>query len=336
MRIDFVANPNSGNGFYRAVGPMTALAGIRGHEVDGLTDQATRWSSRPMRGLDVLFIHRSCEEQVLSLARAAKDHGAAIVWDNDDDMGAVPPSVVTHRQLSGYSWEKRLGDMRRMFRLADLVTTPSRYLAQRLLDLGAPRTAVIENHVPSQALCTATHPHDGVNIGWVAGLEHQTDVEQMPIKAALQQLLDTRAEVRVISIGLRLGLEGDRYEARGRIPLLELSRHTADFDIGIAPLADVAFNRSRSNIKLKEYAAAGVPWLASRIGPYAEMGEQQGGRLVPDHRWYEEISRLLDKPRERRKLAKQASRWAATQTLVAHVGTWEAALSTAIQHARAG
>ncbi|MCX6521415.1 MAG: hypothetical protein NTZ21_12190, partial [Actinobacteria bacterium] len=29
------------------------------------------------------------------------------------------------------------------------------------------------------------------------------------------------------------------------------------------------------------HAAAGTPWLASPIGPYAGMGEAQGGRLVP-------------------------------------------------------
>ena len=43
-------------------------------------------------------------------------------------------------------------------------------------------------------------------------------------------------------------------------------------------------NRARSNIKLKEYAAAGACWLASPIGPYVGLGEKQGGRLVARRR----------------------------------------------------
>ena len=70
-------------------------------------------------------------------------------------------------------------------------------------------------------------------------------------------------------------------------------------------------------MKLKEYAAAGVPWLASPIGPYAGLGEQQGGRLVADDRWYEELVRLIEKPRERRKLAKRGAKWVAERDALA-------------------
>jgi glycosyltransferase involved in cell wall biosynthesis len=119
------------------------------------------------------------------------------------------------------------------------------------------------------------------------------------------------------------------------VPLPNLSRQLSAFDIGIAPLSHaVAINHTRSNIKLKEYAAVGVPWLASPIGPYTGLGEKQGGRLVPDDRWFDELDTLVRNDRARRKLAKRASRWGREQALSRNTAQWEQALSHAIARAR--
>jgi glycosyltransferase involved in cell wall biosynthesis len=115
------------------------------------------------------------------------------------------------------------------------------------------------------------------------------------------------------------------------VPYEELPRLIAGFDIGLAPLVDRFANHSRSNVKLKEYAIAGVPWLASPIGPYEHHGEHEGGRLVDDDQWYEEISRLAMDKRARRKLAKRGVKWAQSQTLANNVNAWRAAFDAAIE-----
>ncbi len=138
----------------------------------------------------------------------------------------------------------------------------------------------------------------------------------------------------MISLGLRLGLRSERYFHIPYVPLAVLTRQLVEFDVGIAPLSDIEFNRSRSNVKLKEYAAARVAWLASPIGPYADMGERQGGRLVADDRWHDELVRLIEKPKDRRKLAKRGERWVAGETLSRNAQAWEAALASAVERAR--
>lgn len=335
MRIAYLANPETGNGFYRATGPMTALAQIRGHELRRLSIDDARPPLAAVRDVDVLHIHRYADDRAVQLAREAKTNGAAVVWDNDDDMGSIPKGTPAYKIHGGVRWEQRLAAMRRIFAIADLVTTPSAGLATRLRELGAPRVEVIENHVPDQFLHASRRPHSGVVVGWIAGLEHQLDVQQIPIKAALQRLLAERPDVHVTTFGLGLGLRDARYHHIDVVALLELANETASFDIGIAPLADIPFNHSRSSIKLKEYAAAGVPWLASPIGPYAGLGEKQGGRLVPDDGWHEAIGRLIDKERERRKLAKRAKKWAGGEILSKHAQAWERHYTQAIAHARA-
>jgi len=334
MRIAYAADPRTGNGFYRGIGPMAALEHVRGHRVTPISLEGGEPQLASARGIDVLHIHRYGEPGAVRLAREAKAHGAAVVWDNDDDMGSVPKGTPGYRRQGGMMWERRLAGMRKIFQIADLVTTPSSALAARLREYGAQHAEVVENHVPDEFVLRSRPPREGVTIGWIAGLEHQLDVERIPLRAVLQRLLDERPEVRVVSFGLGLGLRGERYRHVDVVPLMQLTRAAAVFDVGIAPLSDIAMNRARSNVKLKEYTAAGACWLASPIGPYVGHGEKQGGRLVPDDGWHDALARLIDKPRERAKLTKRAGKWVAGETLTKHAAEWEARFEEAIARAR--
>lgn len=357
MRIGLFADPATGNAHYRAILPLTVLH-AKGHDVRPLSPDPRRRRVE-VRELDLLHVHRFDDGDVHALMREAKQHGAAVVWDNDDDYGSLPKTSLAYRRHGGLAWERRLARMRRIFPLVDVVTTPSDLLGARMREYGARRTATIENYVPGLFLRHATPPRNGVTIGWVAALEHQVDVELLPIRETLQRLLDERPELHVVSIGLSLGLTGERYRHVKKVPFLEdekertvaaqarsrvkldalasggLANHTAAFDVGIAPLADLPFNRARSNVKLKEYAAGGAPWLASPVGPYLGMGERQGGRLVADDAWHAELSKLLDSARARRKLAKRATAWVADETIERNVHRWEAVLAEAVERSRA-
>jgi glycosyltransferase involved in cell wall biosynthesis len=335
VRIAYLAHPGSRNAVYRSIAPLSVLAQRSEHEVDALiATNACASRSPALDRLDLLHIHRHSEDRAIGLARAAKSRGVAVVWDNDDDIGALPKSSPAHRHRAGQVWSRRRRGMQMLFESVDLVTAPSATLAERLRAAGAPQTAVIENYIPDHFLLPDRRRDNGITIGWVAALEHQADVEALPIREALQRLLDTHSDVHVTTVGLGLGLRSDRYRHQDRVELSELHHAIAQFDVGIAPISDIDFNRSRSNIKVKEYAAAGVPWLASPIGPYAGMGEKQGGRLVADDRWYEELARLVDKSRERRKLARRAVKWATGEALSKNVHRWEHAFTDAIDRSR--
>lgn len=166
----------------------------------------------------------------------------------------------------------------------------------------------------------------------MASVEHGFDLAHLSIVQALQALLDAHPDLHVTTIGLRLDLRSRRYEHVAPVALRDLLRHISSFEVGIAPLSPaLPLNHWRSNVKVKEYAAVGVPWLASPIGPYAGLGEKQGGRLVPDDRWHEELDRLIRDARARRKLAKRALRWGREQMLSRNVARWERALGACVR-----
>lgn len=329
MRIAFIADPASPNGWYRAIGPMLALA-KRGHEVRQVLRLKDEFRADLVRGCDVLHVHRQHDDRTLDAIRYAKEAGIGVVWDNDDDMTAVPKDNVAYKQYGGLAGERVLAAVRKIVAMADLVTTPSEVLERRFAELGAERVQVIENYVRDESLRVRPRARvDGeVTIGWLAGNEHHLDVTRVPIADALRRLLDAYEHVRIVSIGANLGLRSDRYTHVRRLIFNELLEPMAGWDVGLAVIADIPFNRARSNVKLKEYAALGVPWLASPIGPYARMGEKQGGRLVPDDGWYEALERIVVRERERRKLAKRAAKWGREQTIGANAALWERALSS--------
>jgi glycosyltransferase involved in cell wall biosynthesis len=322
VRIAYLVNGRSANGLYRTLWPMGVLE--REHDVLRLEPRGhiTRYAGK-MREIDVLCVHRYSDVAVVRLMAEVKAHGGIVTWDEDDDPGALPRNTNAHRRFGGMAWEKRLREMRRVFEHADVATAPSPRLAERLLHYGARETVAIENYVPSYYLARPVERKDRITIGWVAALEHQLEAQQLSIADILQRLLDERPEVHVISIGFGLGLRSERYRNLDFVPTYKLIEETGAFDIGIAPLLDIPFNHARSNVKVKEYASTGTVWLASPVGPYAGFGEQQGGRLVADDRWYEELVRLIERPRERRKLAKRAYRWAESQTIERHAYRWE-------------
>jgi glycosyltransferase involved in cell wall biosynthesis len=335
MKIGFIAAPDAPGGWYRGIGPMLALHQQRGHEIRQLAVPRADIRAELVPGCDVLHVYRWHEPEVIQLTRSAKERGIAIVYDNDDDMTAIPKENENYRDYGALAGERAKSQIMKLVQMADVVTVPTPLLVERYRQYGAEHVEVIENYVPDAAV-GARAPSNGerVVVGWLAGNEHHVDVERLPLRDAFERLLDAYEQLRIRTIGVSLKLRHERYEHVRRVHFFDLPSAQAEFDVGIAPLADIPFNAGRSNIKVKEYAALGRPWLASPVGPYAGLGEKQGGRLVPDDGWFEAIERLLVKPKERQKLAKRATRWGREQAISKHVKRWESALTAALARAR--
>lgn len=333
MRIAFIANPEAPGGWYRGIGPMLAL-GARGHEIVQVWRPRVGIRGELTAGCDLLHVYREHEDDVLRIVRGAKQRGMAVVYDNDDDMRAVPRDDVAHRDYGGFAGDRALRQIRRLVQAADLSIAASGPIADRFREYGAERVEVIENFVPD-AVLSATAPSNGDTVvaGWLAGNEHHLDVERMPLREQFERALEACPRLVVEALGVNVGVRHERYRHVRRVDFFDLPPKLAEWDIGLAPIADIPFNRARSTIKVKEYAALGRPWLASPVGPYAPLGEREGGRLVPDDAWCDALVRLAEKPRERRKLAKRARKWGAAQAISANAGLWEDAFARAIERA---
>jgi glycosyltransferase involved in cell wall biosynthesis len=332
MLIGLLTDLRTVNSIYRGL-PILRLQ-ERGHELRLGMDGGRR-RLEELRGCDVVHVFRAQDPELQRAATAWRAGGTGLVWDNDDDLTDVPGRTRTKLAGGALRSQEARTNMTRMLRIAHVVTTPSAVLAERYREWGAEHVEVVENFLPQEyPVDDRPRPRDGITIGWTAGEEHHHDMVKLGIRDTLMRLLEQHADVHVASIGLDLGIPHERYRHRRLVQYADLSRHVAEFDVGIAPLADIGFNRARSNVKLKEYAAAGVPWLASPIGPYAGLGEREGGQLVADDEWHAALDRLVRDARRRRKLAKHGRKWAERQTLAVNIAQWERALTLAAERAR--
>jgi glycosyltransferase involved in cell wall biosynthesis len=318
-RFGAVWLPNA-NSNYRALEPLKVME-RRGHEIMWPRDPAGNPDMRVLMDCDVVHLYRRADDEIRPLLAQLVLHGVALTYDNDDDFTATPKHSPNFKDTGGYRGQRYFAATVKVARMAKWMTTTSPVLADKYRAAGVERVEVIANHL-SPDLPRPSNRHTGIVVGWIAASEHLADVARLPIQDALRRLLEKHDDVRVECIGVDLGLP-QRYRHDAAVPFSQLPRRIAGFDIGIAPLADIPWNRARSDIKLKEYAASKVPWLASPVGPYEELGEAQGGRLVPDDGWFEALDRLVASRRERRRLARNAKAWAKRQTINAVADRWE-------------
>lgn len=140
-------------------------------------------------------------------------------------------------------------------------------------------------------------------IGWLGATPWRSlDLEQ--ISSFFNDYLQSR-DVRFHHAGhlnwappahLRLKVNAERCSVSPMVPLFELPSAYTNFDIGIVPLNDIPFNRAKSFIKGVEYAAAGIPFVASSLPEYEFLAESGVGRVATTQtEWENHLDELLDR-----------------------------------------
>jgi glycosyltransferase involved in cell wall biosynthesis len=342
VKITFIRSNTNAVGEYRIKHPMQALAAL-GHQAHLITlDKTPQKVSNAELAGDLLVIQRQTSDTVFELlATLPLDDRPMVVYELDDNPWEMHSWDSVHAEL-GYEYGKRC---REVMRKCDAVTCSTPTLAARVKrEFPSMPIWVIPNAIDFQLRDWSSREdraeHDldeRVVLGWTGSIHHTRDGGDM--LAALPAIFEEYPEVVFL-------MQCDRsvyYEwtrpfftpsLRDRLrwvppqPFDYHPRVYSLFDINLAPLEVTPFNVCKSDLRLIEGGAHGVPYVASRIAPYLEFSKRNGG--IGGHlastpgEWVEGVSKLIDGEMDARgQSLKRYVREARSLAVVA--GQWQAA-----------
>jgi glycosyltransferase involved in cell wall biosynthesis len=275
-------------------------------------------------------------------------YGTAVVVDVDDLLSAVDPGnpafAAYHPSNAAENWHH----LERACRMADMVTVSTPALAERYGRHG--RVRVLRNCVPewylrvgcgedgTSAGLTSTagserpEPRPAPVVGWAGRVDvHAADLAVVGTAVA-QALRQTSATFRAVGDEATLTALGVEGEVVPFMPFEDYPVQVARLDVGMAPLADTAFNRGKSFLKPLEMAALGVPFVASPLPEYVRLAGLGAGDLASRPRqWIAALRRLLNDAEYRAERAGRGREVAAGLTYEAHADGWATAWAEALR-----
>lgn len=300
-------------GRYRLEWPARALA-QQGHDVVVVHPKdASAQIKATMKGnhmvalqmppdCDVAVVQRVTNPYLTQAIPLMRAQGIAVVVDVDDDLTCIDPRNPAWKMLhpgnqTGQSWEHCLTACQE----ATYVTVS----APALLDVYARhgRGAVLYNRVPQRFL-DISH-RDSAVVGWAGSVHsHPTDLQAMG--NALSRFMAGGGEFRIVgprnfldqAVGASLA---EKIACSGNVPFDRWAMYVNTLGIGVVPLADSRFNKSKSHLKGLEYAALGIPSIFSPRPEYARLHREHGiGNLAEGPRdWLKIMKDLAASPARR-------------------------------------
>lgn len=307
LRVAWTTADSQAVGKYRVEWPLNALVdqgdveavNISQLDIDvefGLGGRK-RVVSAKIPDADVLILQRPTNCFIADAIPFFQKAGVAVVVDLDDDLQFT---AHKHSQQKLYdplhNSDENWAHLKRACQLADMVTVSTEPL-KRYAPHG--RVEIIRNCVPA-AYLDIPRNHDGRTIGWGGTvMNHPYDL-QVTNGGVAQALRETGSRFLVVGDGdavkqnLNLDSEPDK---TGMVSIEDYPYEVAKFTIGIAPLSDDKFNKSKSALKILEYSALGIPWVASQSHlEYQYLREFLYGDLVSDRgrSWKNSITSYLE------------------------------------------
>lgn len=134
----------------------------------------------------------------------------------------------------------------------------------------------------------------------------------------------------------KLGLPDTvKFTHESRKPITQYPSLFRKIDIGIVPLNDIPFNYAKSTIKGLEYAASGVPFIASYSPEYSLLEMQGVGRVArTPEEWIEHLEELLDPKVRKEDAEKNYENLLATQTMEVRGESWNKVFNTILERGK--
>ena len=247
----------------------------------------TRWRLlKSSRNFDAVLLHK---KRLGAFGASCLRHSARkIIYDFDD-------AVMFSDKKPDRPSQKRLRDFKRTAKLADLIIAGNVYLAEHAQKFNDNVKILATGLNIGEYDVKINRPNDGkIRLVWIGSKATLPYMNE--IKPALEEIGSRLKNVvlRIISDEF-IELQNMKVEKCDWSQQTQ-ARDLAECDIGLAPLSDNPFARGKCGFKILQYAAAGLPSIASPVGVNAQIVRNgvNGYHAVAVGDWIEKISALVN------------------------------------------
>jgi Glycosyl transferases group 1 len=317
---------NDGSGYHRFYQPFEQLR-RRGRHLYMIPSpgagQPPPPSKEELEDVDVLAAQRPAGAQGQQLWDRIEGWTVRVL-EIDDDLTCVDPSGLAH-----LADERIAASVRHTVTRSEMVTVSTPYLAEKFGKLN-PNIVVLPNFIHADLLSRQRPRRDTVTVGYQGGASHLVDM--CAVQEPLTRFFADHPQIDMHFIGPDWSpmIKHDCLWTPWATDIWDYY-NAVDFDIGLAPLADIEFNRSKSHLKALDYAAMGIPVIASDMEPYRDfIRDGETGYLVstPDE-WYQRLRELTSDAAMREEMGAKARQLAAGYTIQGNWHLWEEAYERA-------
>jgi len=255
----------------------------------GLRRAWREWDVRAATPYDVAFVSRDLLGGRLYFERALHARNPRVIFDFDDAIHLGAKEAHVAWACAHAAWvtagNETLAAVAR--RYTDRVSVLPTVVDVDAYRVGEPR--------PSGA---------ALRVGWL-GSDRSIDATLVPFAPTLARLQRELGFELVVVTRPRPDLRSPdlRWRPVAWSPVAETTI-AAQFDVGIMPLADDAFQRGKCGCKLLQYMAAGLPAIASPVGVNTRLLGEGRGFLPADERGWRDALVALADPRLRERLGR--------------------------------
>lgn len=250
-----------GCGYYRIIHPFQSME--REMQIEGgLKDAIPGLVDLERLNPDTIVIQRAATKLASDIMHQYRTYcNAKIVVEYDDLLSHVPIKSIYKKDFS----QKIIGGIRRCIEAADWVVVSTKPLADELHKYHHDVRVAANRLNPEWwgNLQSQRRVSKKIRIGWAGGSSHTGDLDILrPIIKELEN------KVEWVFMGMKP--EGVKCEFHAGVPIEYYPQKTAslNLDLALVPLEFNQFNECKSNLRLLELGACGVPIICTDIEPY--------------------------------------------------------------------
>lgn len=256
--------------------------------------------------VDTIFMQRLMHGGLDAAIKKSRAHGIKVINDIDDWYWGVSTSnMAFNNNHPKHNPNENTNHYSKTLAASDLIVCSTPYLRGRVSSFVRSPIEIMQNSVDTGKY--TQHEDSGSTtpvVGWVGSTAHRSnDIE------TLKGVLDVMAKKDEIvlyhggaaanypSFASKIGVP-EHMVMTAPIAPTEMYPSLMIMDIGVIPLANIPFNRAKSDIKGLEYAAAGIPFIAQNLDAYIDLQLSLGiGRLAKRaNNWVSHLNELRLNP----------------------------------------